>query len=127
MEALRASFELPHYIASHPQPKEMGLVISLTMAITIVSSVGNGQGKEGERYTGLLKLQDIWLSGNPNDEKRAAFAGIMDVAYAQLMHTACVLALGTATQGRPYSSLTPAIAVRYAGKRCIPIPQILKY
>ena len=34
--------------------------------------------KEDERYTGLLKLLDIWLSGNSIDEKRAALKDIFD-------------------------------------------------
>ena len=34
--------------------------------------------KEDERYTGLLKLLDIWLSGNSIDEKRLALKDIFD-------------------------------------------------
>jgi hypothetical protein len=34
--------------------------------------------KKDERYTGLLKLLDIWLSGNSIDEKRAALKDIFD-------------------------------------------------
>ena len=34
--------------------------------------------KEDERYTGLLKLLDIWLSRNSIDEKRAALKDIFD-------------------------------------------------
>ena len=34
--------------------------------------------KGDERYTGLLKLLDIWLSGNSIDEKRAALKDIFD-------------------------------------------------
>lgn len=33
--------------------------------------------KEDERYTGLLKLLDIWLSRNSNDEKRAVLAEML--------------------------------------------------
>ena len=34
--------------------------------------------KDDERYTGLLKLLDIWLSRNSIDEKRAALKDIFD-------------------------------------------------
>ena len=34
--------------------------------------------KKVERYTGLLKLLDILLLGNSNDEKRAVFKDIFD-------------------------------------------------
>ncbi|MBQ9816840.1 MAG: hypothetical protein IJM59_05165 [Proteobacteria bacterium] len=34
--------------------------------------------KKDERHTGLLKLLDILLLGNSNDEKRAVFKDIFD-------------------------------------------------
>ena len=64
--------------------------------------------KEDERYTGLLKLLDIWLSGNSIDEKRAAFAGIMTQLLAKPIH------------------ISASRYLRDAGESCIPIPQILK-
>ena len=46
--------------------------------------------KEDERYTGLLKLLDIWLSGNSIDEKRAALKDIFDADMpARLLEKEC--------------------------------------
>ena len=47
---------------------------------TIMICLGN---KEDERYTGLLKLLDVWLSRNSIDEKRAALKDIFDAEMPQ--------------------------------------------
>ena len=50
-------------------------VANYDLLSTIMICLGT---KEDERYTGLLKLLDIWLSGNSIDEKRAALKDIFD-------------------------------------------------
>jgi hypothetical protein len=61
--------------------------------------------KEDERYTGLLKLLDIWLSRNSIDEKRAA-----------LLHTASLLALARVTT-RAYSLLAAVWATHVVARK----------
>jgi hypothetical protein len=50
-------------------------VANYDLLSTVMICIGT---KEDERYTGLLKLLDIWLSGNSIDEKRAALKDIFD-------------------------------------------------
>ena len=44
----------------------------------VYETVANYRTKKVERYTGLLKLLDILLLGNSNDENRAALKDIFD-------------------------------------------------